>query len=133
MVEAAIGQRLPSYIERPADATGVFAIYPGNGVPPGSETWTWHEHSMQVPMFDSSPPTHVVRNVVIPTVTMFTPDPAARNGTSLLVAPGGGFRFLTMDREGYDMARWLTHIGVTAFVLRYRVAHTPENTAFHGR
>src|SRR6059058_3655629 len=30
-------QHLPSYIERPSDAAGVFAIYPGNGVPPGSE------------------------------------------------------------------------------------------------
>jgi hypothetical protein len=42
-------QQLPSYIEKPADAAGVFAIYPGSGVPPGSEKWTWHEQSIQSP------------------------------------------------------------------------------------
>jgi acetyl esterase/lipase len=69
----------------------------------------------------------MVRNVVIPTVTMFKPAAETTNGTSLIVAPGGAFRFLSMDSEGYDMARWLTQLGVTVFVLRYRVAHMPEN------
>ena len=120
-------QHLPSYIERPSDAAGVFAIYPGNGVPPGSEQWTWHEQTMQVSMFGSTAPTTMVRNVVIPTLTMFQPAAGTANGTSLIVAPGGAFRFLTMDAEGYDMARWLTQLGVTVFILRYRVAHMPEN------
>jgi acetyl esterase/lipase len=60
---------------------------------------------------------------------MFKPAAGTANGTSLIVAPGGAFRFLTMDKEGYDMAHWLTQLGVTAFVLRYRVAHMPENDA----
>ncbi len=34
-----------------------------------------------------------------------------------------------VDYEGYTMARWLARQGVTAFVLRYRVAHTPDNDA----
>jgi acetyl esterase/lipase len=120
-------QHLPSYIERPPDAAGVFAIYPGNGVPPGSEKWTWHEQTMQVPMFGSTAPTTMVRNVVIPTLTMFKPAAGTANSTSLIVAPGGAFRFLMMDSEGYDMARWFTQLGVTAFVLRYRVAQMPED------
>jgi len=120
-------QHLPSYIERPSDAAGVFAIYPGNGVPPGSEKWTWHEQTMQVPMFESTAPTTMVRNVVIPTLTLFKPAAGTANSTSLIVAPGGAFRFLTMDSEGYDMARWLTQLGVTVFILRYWVAHMPEN------
>jgi acetyl esterase/lipase len=122
-------QHLPSYIERPSEAAGVFAIYPGNGVPPGSEQWTWHEQTMQVSMFGSTAPTTMVRNVVIPTLTMFQPAAGTANGTSLIVAPGGAFRFLTMDAEGYDMAHWLRQLGVTVFVLRYRVAHMPENDA----
>lgn len=65
----ASAQQLPSYIERPPDAAGVFAIYPGAGVPPGSEKWNWHEQTMQVPGFTG--PNGMVRNVVIPTVTMF--------------------------------------------------------------
>jgi len=119
-------QQLPSYVERPADAAGVFAIWPGSGVPPGSEKWNWHEQTVQVP--GSKVPTRMVRNVVIPTVTMYQP-PARRaaNGTALIVAPGGAFNFLMMDTEGYEMANWLTQLGVTAFVLKYRVAHTPEN------
>ncbi len=127
--DPASAQHLPSYIERPSDAASIFAIWPGTGVPPGSEEWTWHEQTMQVPMFGSTAPTTMVRNVVIPTVTIFKPAAGTANGTSLIVAPGGAFRFLMMDAEGYDIARWLTQLGVTAFVLRYRVAHMLENDA----
>jgi acetyl esterase/lipase len=117
-------ETLPSYIEKPVDAAGVYAIYPGSGVPPGSEKWTWHEQSIQAP--GSSVPNRMVRNVVIPTVTMFSPAPGTANGTAMIVAPGGAFTFLMVDYEGYDMARWLAKRGVTAFVLRYRVANSPE-------
>jgi acetyl esterase/lipase len=120
-------QQLPSSIERPPDAAGVFAIYPRSGVPPGSEKWTWHEQST-LPA-GANPQNHMVRNVVIPTVTMFKPAPGTANGTAMIVAPGGAFTFLMVEYEGYDMARWLAKQGVTAFVLRYRVAHTPENDA----
>jgi acetyl esterase/lipase len=112
-------------IEQPPGAAGVFAIWPGSGIPPGSENWTWHEQSMQAP--DSSIPSQMVRNVVIPTVTMFKPIAGTANGTAIIVAPGGAFHFLMMDHEGYDVAHWLTNLGVTAFVLKYRVQHTPEN------
>lgn len=120
----ASAQPVPSYIEKPADAAGVYAIYPGSGVPPGSEKWTWHEQSIQSP--GSAVPNRMVRNVVIPTVTMFKPSAGTANGTAMIVAPGGAFTFLMVDYEGYDMARWLAGHGVTAFVLRYRVAHSPE-------
>lgn len=112
---------------RPADAAGVFPIWPGSGVPPGVEPWTWHEQTLLVPGFAGA--NGIVRNVVVPTVTMFEPAPGTANGTSLIVAPGGAFRFLMMDSEGYDMARWLAELGVTAFVLKYRLAHMPEDDA----
>jgi hypothetical protein len=54
------------------------------------------------------------------------PDRAIATGTAIIVAPGGGNVFLTMDREGYDVARWLAARGVAAFVLKYRLNHTPE-------
>ena len=79
---------------------------------------------MQAP--GSSPPTEMVRNVVIPTVTMFKPEAGTANGTALIIAPGGAFHFLMIDRAGYKVAQWLTKLGVTAFVLKYRVHHTPE-------
>jgi acetyl esterase/lipase len=123
---AASAQQLPSYIEHPKDAAGVFAIWPGSGVPPGAEKLTWHEQTMQAP---GNAGNRMVRNVVIPTVTMFKPAAGTANGTALIVAPGGAFTFLMVDYEGYDMARWLSQHGVTAFVLRYRVGHSPENDA----
>lgn len=57
--------------------------------------------------------------------------PAQRDGpgTAVIVAPGGAFHFLMMNHEGYDVARWLAKLGVTAFVLKYRVQHTPEADA----
>lgn len=118
-------QQLPAYIEKPADAAGIYAIYPGSGIPAGSENATWHEQSMQVP--GSATPSRMVRNVVIPTVTMFKPAKGSGNGTAMIIAPGGAFTFLMVDYEGYDMARWLAKQGVTAFVLKYRVRHSPDS------
>jgi dienelactone hydrolase len=96
------------------DATGTFRIWPGDGRPPGSEDWDWQESTMFAPWTTAG--LRLSRNVVVPTVTVFEP----------VVAPGGAFHFLMIDHEGYDMARWLTSLGVTAFVLKYRVAKTPD-------
>lgn len=114
-------------VEQPADAADVFTIWPGAGIPPGSEMWSWHEQAMQPP--ESSIPNEMVRNVVVPTLTMFKPAADTATGTAIIVVPGGAFHFLMMIHEGYDVARWLTTLGITAFVLKYRVQHTPENDA----
>jgi acetyl esterase/lipase/phospholipase/lecithinase/hemolysin len=103
------------------DAAGVFAIWPGT--PPGSENWTWREQS------ENRGGNRMVRNVVNPTLTMYKPASGKANGASVIIAPGGAFRFLMVDYEGVDMARWLIERGVTAFVLKYRVMHTPEDAA----
>ncbi len=116
-------RQLPDYIECPPDAAGIFAIYPGP--PPGSENWTWHEQTMP----SSKAPGQIVRNVAIPTVTMFKPAAGQANGAAIVIAPGGGFYLLDMDNGGYDVARWITQLGVTAFVLKYRLAPSPENDA----
>lgn len=117
-------QQLPSYIQQPEGSDGVFAIW--TGTPPGSEHATWHEQSSQA---GPVTPNRMVRNVAIPTITLFKPAPGTANGTAIIIAPGGAFYFLMVDYEGYTMARWLARQGVTAFVLRYRVAHTPDNEA----
>jgi acetyl esterase/lipase len=114
-------------VEQPSGAADVFTIWPDTGIPPGSEKSTWHEQAMQPP--ESSIPDEMVRNVVVPSLTMFKPAAGTANGTAIVVAPGGAFHFLMMYHEGYDVARWLTEFGVTAFVLKYRVQHTPENDA----
>lgn len=48
-------------------------------------------------------------------------DPLTANGTAIIVAPGGGFHFLSVDNEGIDVAKWLNTRGIAAFVLKYRV------------
>lgn len=69
------------------------------------------------------------RNVTDATLTPFLPDPAKANGTAVIVAPGGGFRTLSMSNEGWDVARALADRGVAAFVLKYRLNQTPADMA----
>ncbi|SDD54679.1 alpha/beta hydrolase [Glycomyces harbinensis] len=66
------------------------------------------------------------RNVSTATLTPFLPDPAKATGTAVIVAPGGGFMSLSMENEGWDVARALANRGVAAFVLKYRLKPTPE-------
>lgn len=48
--------------------------------------------------------------------------PARPNGAAVLIMPGGGYQWVVVDKEGYEMARWLAARGITAFVLFYRLA-----------
>jgi acetyl esterase/lipase len=65
------------------------------------------------------------RNVTVATLTPFLPDPAKATGAAVVVAPGGGFRTLSMENEGWDVAKALADKGVAAFVLKYRLNQTP--------
>ena len=94
------------------------AIELGTGPLPGAtapESW----HSQYGSMF--------ARNVTVATLTPFLPDPAKANGTAVIVAPGGGFRTLSMENEGYDVAKALAAKGVAAFVIKYRLIQTPAD------
>ncbi|HEU4654640.1 MAG TPA: alpha/beta hydrolase, partial [Steroidobacteraceae bacterium] len=59
--------------------------------------------------------------------TPFLPDPAKASGAAVVVAPGGGFTTLSMENEGWDVARALADKGVAAFVLKYRLNQTPAD------
>jgi acetyl esterase/lipase len=43
------------------------------------------------------------------------------NGTAVIVCPGGGYQHLAMDHEGVQIAKWLNSLGISAFVLQYRL------------
>lgn len=47
--------------------------------------------------------------------------PAKPNGAAVILAPGGGYRYVVIDKEGYELARWLRDRGVTVYVLFYRL------------
>jgi acetyl esterase/lipase len=57
--------------------------------------------------------------IVRPRMAVFRP--AKPNGAAVLIAPGGGYSWVVVDKEGYEMGRWLAARGVTAFVLFYRL------------
>lgn len=62
-----------------------------------------------------------------PTLTIFLPDPSHAVRTGVVVCPGGGYRILSMKKEGSDIAEWLNSIGIAAFVLKYRLGpHFPS-------
>ena len=48
------------------------------------------------------------------------------NGAAVIVCPGGGYNILAIDKEGYEVAEWLSKLGYTAFVLQYRVPKKQE-------
>ncbi|QDH34274.1 dienelactone hydrolase family protein [Porphyrobacter sp. YT40] len=66
----------------------------------------------------------MARNISTATLTPFLPDPAIANGSAVIVAPGGGFRWLSMGNEGWEVARALNERGIAAFVLKYRLFPT---------
>jgi acetyl esterase/lipase len=94
------------------------AIELGTGALPGAtarESW----HSQYGSKF--------ARNVTVATLTPFLPDPSKASGAAVIVAPGGGFRTLSMENEGSHVARALADRGVAAFVLKYRLNQTPAD------
>ena len=104
-----------------AHAQKVIRLYPGAA--PGSENWTHQEKEY----FSTIWNTQVVTNVSQPTLTAYLADPAIRNGTSVIICPGGAFHALSINSEGIDVAKWLNGKGVTAFVLKYRLVPTGED------
>jgi acetyl esterase/lipase len=94
------------------------AIELGTGPLPGAtakESW----HSQYGSLF--------ARNVTVATLTPYLPDPSNASGAAVVVAPGGGFRTLSMENEGSNVAKALAAKGVAAFVLKYRLVQTPAD------
>lgn len=69
-----------------------------------------------------------VRNVTRPTITPFLPK-GKGTGVAVIIAPGGGFLGLAIEKEGWQIARYFADHGIAAFVLKYRVLPTPASQA----
>ncbi|MHC1480242.1 alpha/beta hydrolase [Frateuria aurantia] len=87
-------ERLPLWPETP----------PGGGGPQGREDWSR---------------THALTNVVHPSLGLYRP--ARPNGAAVLIAAGGGYRQIELGKEAWPAAAWLNSLGITAFVLGYRL------------
>lgn len=103
-----------------ADAAAI-ALY--DGAAPGSENASIRE------VWTDVGTERWARNVTVPTLLPVLPKAGDANGAAVLVVPGGGFQFVSMDNEGYPIAEWLAERGVAAFVLKYRVMETPAGEA----
>jgi acetyl esterase/lipase len=64
-------------------------------------------------------------NVSKPTLEIYRPAKEKDTGTSVIIAPGGGYHILAWDLEGTEVAEWLNTLGVTGIVLKYRVPRRP--------
>jgi acetyl esterase/lipase len=94
------------------------------GVTPGGT----QEHDVTTPADGLTAGRPVIRltDVTDPTLTVYRP--ARETGTTVLVFPGGGYEILAMDLEGTEVCAWLTTIGVTAVLVKYRVPDPPPRT-----
>jgi acetyl esterase/lipase len=61
----------------------------------------------------------MLQGITRPRLDIFRP--AKPNGAAVILAPGGGYRYVVVDKEGYELARWLRERGVTVYVLFYRL------------
>ncbi|MGH7555442.1 MAG: alpha/beta hydrolase [Longimicrobiales bacterium] len=68
-----------------------------------------------------------VSSVHAPSLTVYLPPQDKATGTAVIIAPGGGHRFLSFDHEGTQVGKWLASIGVAGFVLKYRLAREEDS------
>lgn len=101
-------------IAAPAEPNAIPLNTGGVANQPASESWflQWGD-----PM---------ARNITEATLTPFIADPSIATGLSVIVAPGGGFMWLSMGNEGWEVAEALNKQGINAFVLKYRLQPTAD-------
>ena len=110
------------------EATELITLWP-NGLPAGSVKMDAKKVEELKAKEAADPRGHLLY-VDSPTLSVY-PAPADKaNGCSVVICPGGGYMLLAWQHEGVDLAKWFNSIGVTAFVLKYRVPRrTPDK--FH--
>ena len=84
--------------------------------------------AMKAPSSQAPANPNVVTNITDPTISIYRPEKS--NGTAVIVAPGGGYRFLSIKNEGTAVCEWLNSIGVTAALLTYRTPTNEEAVPF---
>jgi acetyl esterase/lipase len=87
-------------------------LYP-NGVPNSKPTPATYVETIN--------DTFWINNVSIPTLTAYVPEKGTANGTAIVICPGGSYSGLASAHEGFQIAQAFNKIGVTAFVLKYRL------------
>lgn len=107
------GSFLPPGLLQPTETIDLWPDgTPGTPLNPLIETVT--ERSTDPQLADRA-----VYGISRPRMAVFRP--SRPNGAAMLITPGGGYRWVVIDKEGYELARWLSARGLTVFVLFYRL------------
>lgn len=104
---------LPAGLPQPAETID---LWPGGA--PGAPSNPLEE-SVTERSTDPAVSDRAVSGISRPRMSVFRP--ALANGAAVVITPGGGYRHVVIDKEGYELARWLAARGFTAFVLFYRL------------
>ena len=108
-------------IPRPVEPAGV-ALPTAAQVNPAHEAWAQQT-------FDQRMAYNVTEPMLIPVAGPRAP---TADAPAVILIPGGGFLYLAMDNEGYDVAQRLNGLGVRVFILKYRTALAPDGfEGFH--
>src|ERR1041385_3535213 len=114
-----------SLLHIPAFAQEVIPLWP-NGAPGFEDRRNEPEQTLR----------YSIHNIHNPSLTVFVPPKAKANGAAVLIFPGGGHRELVFKAEGTEPAEYLNNLGITAFVLKYRLAretNSPYSLQKHPR
>ena len=99
-----------------AEIPAVIRLWPAAA--PGSEKVTLTEKITERSQ-DPRKPDRIYTQIVEPSLAVHRS--ASPNGAAVIIAPGGGYSRIVIDKEGPDTSAWLNRIGITAFVLKYRL------------
>ena len=125
IASAALAQESVPFAEVPTpEDAGALPLY--EGAAPGSEDSDLEE------VWRNAGTERWATNVTRPTLLPVLPEDPTATRAAVIVIPGGGFQFVSMDNEGYPIAEWLAERGVAAFVLKYRTMETPTEPETFG-
>ena len=103
----------------------VMNLWPGKA--PGSENVTFDEVVVERSSDPNKKHDRAMMHIKTPTLTVRLPEHP--NGTAVVIAPGGGYARVVIDKESEEYAEhWLNPAGVTAFILHYRMPSDPHNS-----
>lgn len=110
-----------------ASAQEIIPLWPGQ--PPGEALNVGPEEDITKPEDRLIAGQRIIKlkNVAKPELHLHLAPAATRNGSVVVICPGGGFNILAWDLEGTEVAEWLNSIGVSAVVLKYRVPTSQQN------
>ena len=105
---------------QPSPEHAQMPIWPGAAPDPQPVAGPEYSETLGKDLLPGGRPAVFVSNVTLPTMTVYSPL-GKNTGAAVVVFPGGGYQVLAIDLEGAEVCDWLTPIGITCVLLKYRV------------